>query len=95
MAERGGARQLAIFTRRVMLVARRTPRRLEGPARQPGSSGCAAIATVGTNGYWLRAQAAHDTEVAEEVLADCYRQIRMRIDFNDELDNRSLRSKRH
>jgi len=33
--------------------------------------------------------------IAEEVLADCYRQIRMRIDFNDELDNRSLRSKRH
>ncbi|HJW76627.1 MAG TPA: addiction module antidote protein, HigA family, partial [Thermoleophilia bacterium] len=23
-----------------------------------------------SNGYWLRAQAAHDTEVAEEALAD-------------------------
>lgn len=29
-----------------------------------------------SNGYWLRAQAAHDTEVAEEELADSLKQIR-------------------
>jgi addiction module HigA family antidote len=29
-----------------------------------------------SNGYWLRAQAAHDTEVAEEALADQLRGIR-------------------
>jgi plasmid maintenance system antidote protein VapI len=29
-----------------------------------------------SNGYWLRAQAAHDTEVAEEALADTLREIR-------------------
>ncbi len=29
-----------------------------------------------SNGYWLRAQAAHDTEVAEEALADRLAQIR-------------------
>ncbi len=29
-----------------------------------------------SNGYWLRAQAAHDTEVAEEVLADRLAQIK-------------------
>jgi antitoxin HigA-1 len=29
-----------------------------------------------SNGYWLRAQAAHDTEVAEEALADSIRQIK-------------------
>jgi addiction module HigA family antidote len=29
-----------------------------------------------TNGYWLRAQAAHDTEVAEEALADRLAQIK-------------------
>jgi addiction module HigA family antidote len=28
-----------------------------------------------SNGYWLRAQAAHDTEVAEEALADTLRGI--------------------
>jgi addiction module HigA family antidote len=29
-----------------------------------------------SNGYWLRAQAAHDTEVAEEALADRLAQIK-------------------
>jgi len=29
-----------------------------------------------SNGYWLRAQAAHDTEVAEEALADQLAQIK-------------------
>jgi addiction module HigA family antidote len=29
-----------------------------------------------SNGYWLRAQAAHDTEVAEEALADSLRNIK-------------------
>jgi addiction module HigA family antidote len=29
-----------------------------------------------SNGYWLRAQAAHDTEVAEEALAGTLRGIR-------------------
>jgi addiction module HigA family antidote len=29
-----------------------------------------------SNGYWLRAQAAHDTEVAEEALADTLREIK-------------------
>ncbi len=29
-----------------------------------------------SNGYWLRAQAAHDTEVAEEVLAEALKKIR-------------------
>lgn len=29
-----------------------------------------------SNGYWLRAQAAHDTEVAEEALAAALRQIK-------------------
>ena len=29
-----------------------------------------------SNGYWLRAQAAHDTEVAEEALADQLERIR-------------------
>ena len=29
-----------------------------------------------SNGYWLRAQAAHDTEVAEEALADSLRRIK-------------------
>ena len=29
-----------------------------------------------SNGYWLRAQAAHDTEVAEEVLAETLRGIK-------------------
>jgi antitoxin HigA-1 len=29
-----------------------------------------------SNGYWLRAQAAHDTEVAEEALADTLRRIK-------------------
>ena len=29
-----------------------------------------------SNGYWLRAQVAHDTEVAEEALADELRQIK-------------------
>ena len=29
-----------------------------------------------SNGYWLRAQAAHDTEVAEEALADVLREIK-------------------
>jgi plasmid maintenance system antidote protein VapI len=29
-----------------------------------------------SNGYWLRAQAAHDTEVAEEALSDALKKIR-------------------
>jgi len=29
-----------------------------------------------SNGYWLRAQVAHDTEVAEEALADSLRRIK-------------------
>ncbi len=29
-----------------------------------------------SSGYWLRAQVAHDTEVAEEALADSLRQIK-------------------
>ncbi|MBW8877193.1 MAG: HigA family addiction module antidote protein [Acidobacteria bacterium] len=29
-----------------------------------------------SNGYWLRAQAAHDTEVAEEALAEALKKIR-------------------
>ncbi|TQF00159.1 MAG: HigA family addiction module antidote protein [Spiribacter salinus] len=29
-----------------------------------------------SNGYWLRAQAAHDTEVAEEALAETLKRIR-------------------
>ena len=29
-----------------------------------------------SNGYWLRAQAAYDTEVAEETLAEALRQIK-------------------
>lgn len=29
-----------------------------------------------SNGYWLRAQAAYDTEVAEEILAEALRQIK-------------------
>jgi addiction module HigA family antidote len=34
-----------------------------------------------SNGYWLRAQAAYDTEVAEEELADALKEIRPWKDF--------------
>ena len=42
-----------------------------------------------TNGYWLRAQAAHDTEVAEKVLAKSLAKIKPWVASRSDADRRT------
>jgi len=43
-----------------------------------------------SNGYWLRAQAAHDTEVAERKLGPALRQIRPWVDAAKDVADRGV-----